>query len=310
MFATASKFAAASVGQTVTIPRRLARAPIQSSFLEGVWKRNALLDALFYDVRVVSSGEASAIAPWLAAEGAVLIVPPTGRGSLTLCPSIDDFFAAGGDAVRVIAVAGVGSSALGSAAFARNVANAVGDSVAAVVSGYGLADLAAEALGGFFWFGALNGLRHTFESLDDLVQPGRSETLAASDSTSSPIRQSLDTRSVMTLLGDSRFSFDLLVGHSKGNLVLSEALYDLRTEDADRVNSLAAGVKIVTVSAKVAMPQQFKTVIDIMGEWDWFGRFNSRGAIPTDLIVPGAWHHTNTELPAALGVTSALTKVL
>lgn len=51
---------------------------------------------------------------------------------------------------NALAIAGVGSSALGAAAFARNVADGLGEPVAAVVSGYGLADVLTEALGGFF----------------------------------------------------------------------------------------------------------------------------------------------------------------
>ena len=75
-------------------------------------------------------------------------MPPTGAGSLVLCGTVDDFADAGGSEIRTLVVAGVGSSALGAAAFARNVADACGTPVAAVVSGYGLADLLTEALGG------------------------------------------------------------------------------------------------------------------------------------------------------------------
>ena len=98
------------------------------------------------------------------------IVPPSGAGPLKLCLSIDQFAEFGGREVSAIAVADVGSSALGSAAFARNVADAIGRPVAAVVSGYGW-PTATEALGGFVGFGALNGLRHSFENLDRLSQP-------------------------------------------------------------------------------------------------------------------------------------------
>ena len=54
----------------------------------------------------------------------------------------------------------------------------IGEPVAAVVSGYGLADLATEALGGFFLFGAANSLRHGFEWLDRLRESVRSPTRA------------------------------------------------------------------------------------------------------------------------------------
>ncbi|MFC5462080.1 hypothetical protein [Massilia niabensis] len=70
-------------------------------------------------------------------------MPPTGGGALCICPDIASFAEAGGDRTRILAVAGVGSSALGTAAFARNVADAFGEPVAGLVSGYGMADLLA-----------------------------------------------------------------------------------------------------------------------------------------------------------------------
>ena len=135
------------------------RTPWREAALESFRRRNAILDGIFYDIGKVTREEALTIAPWLAREGAILVVPPTGAGSLVLCGTVDDFFAAGGPGIRILVVAGVGSSALGAAAFARNVADAFGTPVAAVVSGYGLADLLTEALGGWFWFGTLNRKR-------------------------------------------------------------------------------------------------------------------------------------------------------
>ena len=311
VLSTADILRATQFWRAAALPRRVRQAPARTALLEGIRQRNALLDALFYDVGVVRQDEAVAISPWLAAEGAVLIVPPSGAGALTLCPTLDHFVAAGGEGVRALAVAGVGSSALGSAAFARNVADSTGYDVAAVVSGYGLADVAAEALGGFFWFGALNGIRHAFEILDRLTEIDR----AAEDALEHYAigygpEESRDTRTVLALLKDPRFRFELLTGHSKGNLVLSEALYELRDEDERRLDTLAGTTKIVTVSASIAMPEAFRAVMDVMGEWDWFGGLNSRPDILPDCLVPGAWHHTNTELPAHLPVTKTLRTIL
>lgn len=277
--------------------------------LEGVRRRNTLLDAMFYDVGVVSQDEAVAISPWLAAEGAILIVPPSGGGPLKLCTSIEDFVASGGGDLRALTVAGVGSSALGSAAFARNVADAAGAPAAAVVSGYGLADIAAEAMGGFFWFGALNGLRHSFEGLDRLTEIGliRDPSPMVGDML---LRESRDTRTVVALLSDPSLKFDLVTGHSKGNLVIAEALYDLRRQDPDRAEALAEAMRIVTFSARIAMPPVFHDVVDVIGALDWFGDMNSRSDIRPDCVVPGAWHHTNTELSAHLPVTRTLRQVL
>jgi hypothetical protein len=276
--------------------------------LEVFRQRNALLDALFYDVSAVAQGEARTLSPWLAREGAILYVPPTGEGPLQLCPDLDALAGAGGRTapVRGLAVAGVGSSALGSAAFARNVADALGAPVAAVVSGYGLSDLASEALGGWFFFGALNRLRHVEQELEELLEH---HSLMGTVPALYGDRRGDDTAAVLAILRDPRFALELLTGHSKGNLVLSEALYALVRDDAPEL-PLAPATKIVTVSAVIAMPPVFTDIVDVMGEWDWFGAFNSRAGIPIDLRVPQAWHHTNTELPWHLPVTKTLKALL
>jgi hypothetical protein len=184
--------------------------------------------------------------------------------------------------------------------------------VLAVVSGYGLADLLTEAVGGFFLFGQLNSIRHVFEPLDDLTRPARPSEMtliaSAEGSALTTVRRSLDVKILVALL--ERFEPGVLIGHSKGNLVVSEALFELRGKDTSRVSRLVDRTRIVTVSARIAMPRQFQGVIDIMGAFDSFGEFNSRRRIPTDVSVPMAWHHTNTEMPFHLPVTKTLKKAL
>ena len=200
-----------------------------------------------------------------------------------------------------LAVAGVGSSALGAAAFARNIADALDAPVAAVVSGYGLADVLTEALGGFFLFGALNSLRHGFEKFDNVSKRASlaERSIATIDGAAS---LSEDTATVVGLLEDKRFSAKLLVGHSKGNLVISEALYAIQARSQAKANALARRYDIVTISAKIGMPDIFPRVIDVMGQWDGFGALNSRPDIPADIVVPHAWHSTNREFPFAMGL--------
>jgi hypothetical protein len=55
--------------------------------------------------------------------------------------------------VEIATITGVGSSALGSAALAWDVSAALGKPVLAIVPGYGVADVALQALGGWFGFG-------------------------------------------------------------------------------------------------------------------------------------------------------------
>ena len=70
-----------------------------------------------------------------------------------------------GPTIRAIAVAGVGSSALGTAALARNFADALNTDVAGIVTGYGLSDVMTEAFGGWFAFGAADRIRYTMERI-------------------------------------------------------------------------------------------------------------------------------------------------
>ncbi len=256
MFPSAFTHNITQFARTLSLPERFQHSPIRNLSLEHLRRRNATLDTLFYDVKCVTAEEAFYISSCLAAEGAILIVPPTGADPLRLCDTVDDFFQAGGATIETLAIAGVGSSALGSAALGRNIADATGKPVAVVISGYGLADAVTEAMGGYFLFGYMNSVRHAFEQLDEFF--GRPQFgVATRLSTDKLCQGSLDTQTVRALLVDPRLSLKLLVGHSKGNLVLSEALYDLAENEKERARQLAEALKIVTISARIAMPPLF-----------------------------------------------------
>lgn len=309
-FSTQRSLASTQLGRNTFKEVLESGTPLREAALESFRRRNALLDGVFYDVGKIAPEEALRTAPWLAREGTILIVPPSGGSSLELCRTVDEFAAAGGSNIRVLAVAGVGSSALGAAAFARNVADAFETTVAAVVSGYGLADLLTEALGGWFWFSTLNRIRHQFEALDAMIRAlNRAESVSLSDPDLSLGRISLDTRTIIALLADHRFSFALLTGHSKGNLVISEALFELESQGSD-LSIAAKNFWIVTVSAGVAMPPRYKKIIDVMGTIDGFGALNSTPGISIEKRCTLSWHHTNTELFFHLPVTKVFRELM
>jgi hypothetical protein len=284
-------------------------------------KDNTALDGMFYDIGALSREERAEVrrksGPGGRVEGMILEVGPSWARSLRVWQSLRkcDSLA---PRYRAITVAGVGSSALGAAALARNVADALHGTVLAVVSGQGMADLASEAMGGYFLFGGLNTMRHGVNaydrSMDALwawapwarrpampsVDPGQGFQLA---------RFSKDVKALVELL-DGRVEADWLVGHSKGNLVISEALYALRGADPKRFETVARDVPIVTFGARIAMPNEIARVIDVMGDLDSFGALNSRPDIPVDVTVPNAWHHTNTALPFHVPVTKVLSDVV
>ena len=313
MTETLATLGAATVARNGAFPGRVAQNPVRALALEWLRRRNTALDTAFYDVGVITPEETEGLAPWLAHEGAIVVTPPSNAGRLRVYEELEDFLASPDfDLVRTIAVAGVGSSALGGAALARNIADARGETVAAVVSGYGFADLPTEALGGWFCFGALNSVRHAFESLDrwSRLFEADEQAIEALDGVAFA-RLSKDTAVLTRLLRTSRFKPKLLVGHSKGNLVISEALYWLAERNPVRSTALGRSCAIVTLCAKIGMPHAFERVIDVTGEFDGFGAMNSRQDIASDYVVPHAWHSTNREFPFGLGldVTAALRQI-
>jgi hypothetical protein len=279
---------------------------------------NTALDRKYYDVEVLSPAEHVRLAGRGKAEGVILEIGPSAAPSLKVWSSLADCSGALAPHYAAITVAGVGSSALGAAALGRNVADAVDAPVLAVVAGNGMGDLTGEALGGFFVFGGINALRHGAAVMNrsigtlrafwpwlappafDTFDPAQGFMLA---------HLSTDVRSLAALLA-GQVKTDLLVGHSKGNLVISEALFAVRRQQPARYAEFAPHLRVVTFGARIAMPPEIASVIDVMGSEDRLGEFNSRRDIAVDVSVPGADHHTNTRLKGHVPVTQVLKQVL
>ena len=298
-----------SEAQTRALPARFARNPVEGPALAGLWARNTVLDACFYDISAIDPSETRRLEATSVREGAILTVPPTGRGPIEAHDDAAAFAAAGGGDVHTLCIAGVGSSALGSAALARNVADATGRTAAAVVSGYGTADFLSDALGGWFFFEPVNRLRHEFEWVARWLPKwrGSRRNLELIESFIEVPFTSDDTVAVLALLLHPELRFNLLVGHSKGNLVLSEALNGLVHPEPAKA-SLAKVRRIITLSTAIFMPAVFKPgqIIDVMGDWDLLGRLNSSPEVVIDVHVPYAGHHTNTKIFGHLPVRSVI----
>ncbi|THV24671.1 cell envelope biogenesis protein OmpA [Peteryoungia ipomoeae] len=312
MFETAFALGLTQFARSLSFPERLSHRPVRNAALEPWRLRNTSFDALYYDVKALTAEEAFYVSDCLASEGMIMIVPPSGHGMLTLCESVEEFRLRGGRDVHAMAVAGIGGSAIGAAAFARNVADALGAPVAAVVSGYGLGDIVNEAIGGAFLFGWMGHVRGNLEAIDDAV--GRPKVGAynrrATDPATTTRRTGLDSDTVLSLLEDTQLNFSFIAGHSRGNRVIADALYGLKRNDAARLAALAETCRIVTFGGRIKMPEIFADVIDVVGEFDWFGELNSRPKIPTDIKVPFCGHSTNTDMPGSLQVKRILNGIL
>lgn len=311
MFETAFTLGLTQFARSLSFPERVRHRTMRNAALEPWRLRNTGMDALYYDVKALSADETFYISDSIASEGLIMIVPPTGGGMLTLCDSFEEFRLRGGKDVRALAVAGIGGSAIGAAAFARNVADAIDAPVAAVVSGYGLGDIVNEAIGGAFLFGWLGHIRSNLEVIDDVVGRPKLGAYGKRDEDADSQRKTgLDADTVATLLADPSLSFTLIAGHSRGNRVIADALYALKGTEPGRIETLANTARIVTFGGRIKMPEAFTDVIDVVGELDWFGELNSRPKIATDIKVPFCGHSTNTDLPGALRVTSILGDIL
>jgi hypothetical protein len=311
MFNTAFTFGLTQFARSLSLPERLQKRPLRNAALEPWRFRNSSLDAMFYDIKTLTSDEAFYISDSIAAEGMLMIVPPSGQGMLTLCDSVDEYVLRGGRDVHVMAVAGVGGSATGAAAFARNVADAVNAPVAAVVSGYGLGDILSEALGSGFLFGPLGFLRHNFEVIDDLVgRPQLGDYMRHKTTASAPRKSSLDTDTVEALLMNDKLDFQLITGHSKGNLIIAEALRSLESDAPERLQALGKTLKLISFSTRISVPAAIEPPLAIMGEMDWYGELNATAPATHIIRVPRSGHSTNSDVPGALKVTSLLRDVL
>jgi hypothetical protein len=206
--------------------------------------------------------------------------------------------------VDIITITGVGSSALGSAAFAWEIASATERPVLAIVAGYGVADVIQQGMGGWFGFGMHNwlGSKAAIQEQLALFLPktaniGRRLSLTAPDSEhtktsggAAVFRHGSGSSDVLhALLKHRPRQFKTLIGHSKGALVIGNAVEDLPPEATQHLSILTFGCPI---SPKV--PHHKLT--QVLGRIDTLGWMNSWGNLPSPDQQPLAQHTTNLYL--------------
>jgi len=266
--------------------------------LLGYKQRNAVLDNFFYDTTRLSLDERAKLTPLADREGSIIVVPPSNSDrEIRHYPRALRFMTKEGLSIRAIAVAGVGSSALGTAALARSIADALDADVAGIVTGYGLSDMMSEALGGWFAFGAADRIRHTMERAFARMRPAAlAESVPAGSDAAATLAE---------ILLAAPPKLDMLVAHSKGSLVVAHALQryvdDLEGDDSPLFKRL----HIVTLGAVVGVPAEFKHVKQYLGAYDWFGGANSSLGVKHER-VPGVSHHLNPGFPYHMRVAPLL----
>ena len=199
-------------------------------------------------------------------------------------------------------------AALGSAAFAWNVSEALGEPVAAIVPGYGLADIIPQGLSGFFGYGLADYVRQLGDEAlawmaPEMARigrrlsrsiPGEPARLAASGAS---YRRGSPEADILHAILLHAPQITRLYGHSKGSLCIGNAILSL---PRDRARELE-----VTTFSAVVKEECDADFEQILGNIDSLGQLNSWGNLPERWI--GAWHSTNTMLPLTVPVTK-LTK--
>jgi hypothetical protein len=299
--------------------------------------RNAVFDSVFYDVTSLDPfDELIRLNPLADRKGKIIVVSPSGsarKDTIRHYSSPAEFYnSPDWESVFALVVTGVGSSVVGTAALARNVADAcqkqLGDSqarnVAGVVSGFGLSDVTREGLGGYFFYGMLNQYRFAFNGCLDLISAVISDNFKAAmtrkkvgDYFGSPLGDYVPIGadvvalvkilSALYLKGTRPSNLRLLVGHSKGNLLIADAINNL-SDELRHVEHPALGLMVVTLGAVVDIATDIiwkENQKQFLGSLDGLGRLNSRttqeGLAPHE-CVSGKWHSLNRKLPLHMDV--------
>lgn len=203
--------------------------------------------------------------------------------------------------VEIISVTGVGSSALGSAAFAWNISESLRRPVAAIVPGYGLADIVPQALGGWFGFGVHDFVRRCaqqflLQAMPQVATIGRhlSSTILGEQAFQSGTPESDVLHQILLQAPQIK----RLYGHSKGALCIQNAVRGLPAERYDSLH--------VTTFGCVVQEETAADYNQIMGDIDALGQLNSWGNWPEQWIK--SWHSTNTMLPLTMPIADLVKK--
>jgi hypothetical protein len=317
----------------------LALYELQKPFVEPMLRlcrfANTALDALFYDVGALtatllaqhtiintgasldapSSGHPLQILDLSAAtnpSGSIIIVDAQLAGLVRRTfPDMQQFIdhanGIDGAMLRTLTVTGVGSSAYGAVAFAWNVSAAIGEPVAAIVPGYGLADVVPQALGGWFGFEVYDALQsatqHVLASFaPTLAMMGKELALSTRGRvpavTGAPLFRygSAASDDVHAIL-DAVPAITRLVGHSKGALAIENALRSLA---APRVE----GISVFTLGCVIAEEFPQNRYRQSLGYLDPLGILNSWNRTPEHRTC--AHHSTNSCIPLSMQVASCV----
>ncbi len=300
------------------LPRPLVEGAVRSCRLF-----NTALDAIFYDVPTLTAAlderdkagpafggrQPSSIVSFDALsdpEGSLLLIDPREPPYAEVFRDVEVFLASDAPrsrAVDVATISGVGSSALGSAALAWDLAVALDRPALAIVPGYGMADVILQSLGGWFGFGLYNYLQ-TKTMVQDALATAAPATAAIGRNLSASVEGARTVRGgpvfrhgsgssdvLHALMTRRERPFGILVGHSKGALQIENAIQSL---PPDRTR----GVRVVTLGCPIQPNVEGMSFHQFLGLFDALGQLNMWGNWPDHWVA--SWHTTNPQLPPAM----------
>lgn len=278
--------------------------------LHGLRSQSYLLDAIFYDVALLTIGEQTALGMTLSSlDEQMLTVPPEGPISVQTMAEWErhEMAVPPGEGTRHIALAGLGSSALGAAAFARAIARAIQAPVLAPISGNLLTRLSAETLAGWTMFGQVEGMYAWLTAgrrfFDSMLPPawrlgtGTPSAPVPGQPWEQPDKAETAVLSRMTAVLDARGRGVTLYGHSRGSLLIRAALL-ARPHPTMKLEAVH-GFGVVLEWPDVLPVRQY------LGTFDGFGHLNSRLHLPHKRL-PLTGHHCNSLIEGAIPVTRLL----
>jgi hypothetical protein len=276
--------------------------PAEERVLSLYRERNGLLDRIFYNVEPQDQAQVVAADH---DQGSIIVVDPDPVKPLQFFHDPVEFLEQSIAAdVAGISLSGVGSSSIGAVGLARDVAAVKQVPVAAIVSGYGLDDVVYEGMGGWLFLRETNRLEFAAQQVTNFAAtfanlPMLKTQISLMDSMGS----GPDLFTLKCLLRSPRIGrLRWVVGHSKGNLLISSAISELVMEGAEEGANLAARlaeVRIVLFGALSALPPNVGRQHQIIGDMDALGWTNSRLNI-VHKLVRGAMHHLNPQIPFAM----------
>lgn len=304
---------------------------LQKPFVEPMLRLcrigNTALDAMFYDVgalsttlwaqhTVINTEALNADQPLRTLDlsaatnpsGSIIIVDAKLPGYVCQTfPDMQQFidFATGAATLRTLTITGVGSSAYGAVAFAWDVSKAIGEPVAAVVPGYGLADVVPQALGGWFGFGMYDAMQSATQNFLAAFAPtlammgkelARSTRRRRPAATGAPVFRhgSAASDDVHAIL-EAVPSIQRLVGHSKGALAIENALRSLPS-------ARTGGLSVVTLGCVIEEELPQVRYDQYLGWLDALGTLSSWNRKPEHRAV--THHSTNSAIPLSMPVAS------